>query len=181
MYCCLKQYKGLTLKCHSPFTFLFRCQSITFLNLFDIIQTLKFKRFGPAKLHQMIYVGIWNTFRKGFIRPWFKSCKFCHCYDYASNDWIMSQICTWHDSWAVVPRAKLWPFRIDSLSKRNMNFDKIWIIRVGSLYLWQSNKYEINQFLHRGLAKHVCLLETKRRSMWIRVRCFSWQHLMPSV
>ena len=93
MYCCLKQYKGLTLKFHSHITLLFRCPSITFLNLFDIIETLKFRRFGPVKLLQMIYVGIWNTFRKGFMRSLFKPCKCSHCYDYASNDWIMQLSC----------------------------------------------------------------------------------------
>ena len=48
-------------------------------------------------------------FHKAFISSRSKSCKDPRAVFVTNNDQIGSQFYTWHDSWAVVPCANLWP------------------------------------------------------------------------
>ena len=51
----------------------------------------------------------WVPFYNGFMSPWSKSRKHSICSHMNNNYWFRSQLCTCHDSWAVVTCAEVWP------------------------------------------------------------------------
>ena len=53
--------------------------------------------------------GINDSLHKGLMNSLLKSCKFSFCFDYDSNNPIMSPICTCHGSSTVVTFAKFYP------------------------------------------------------------------------
>ena len=60
----------------------------------------------------MDYHSIAEPFHKGFMSSQLKSCKNSLHYNPDSDNPMSSQICTFHNSSAVVTCAKLWPDRI---------------------------------------------------------------------
>ena len=62
------------------------------------------------------------------------SCKKFFCFNHDSHNPVRSQICTCHDSWAVVACAKLWPDLIIIFHVRDSNCGNIWIICSLTLY-----------------------------------------------
>ena len=81
----------------------------------------------------------WVPLHKGFRSSWMKSCENSFRYNFNLNYAIRSQFCTWHDSWAVMTCAKLWPDWSLSLKKSNMNFNEIWIM--SSYIVWKTGRW----------------------------------------
>ena len=61
---------------------------------------------------EMRQVGDRTQFTKIFMSLWLKSWENYHSCNYVPDDPIRLQIRTYHDSWAVVTSAKLWPDQI---------------------------------------------------------------------
>ena len=79
------------------------------------------------------------------------------CFDHASNDPVKSQICTWHNSWAVGLCAKLWSdwiiiHKIKILQKCLQNFsceiiNHIFFMQVQKCKFLQDLDYELINLL----------------------------------
>ena len=104
-----------------------------------------------------------DLFHKGFMSSWLKSCE-NSLFNCDSNDLIRSEICTYHDSLAVVTCAKLWS-------------DLISIFEVRVTWNATSLDYELTNPLWNGSQDQyisLCMLPSSVMQSLLPSNCMHW-------